>query len=174
LVSPQGLAPDDEPTQYGWPNTGGRDIAFVRAMIEWLGSNYCIDQARIFSVGMSYGGMMSNTIGCELSDVFRGIAPIAGALFGRGGCMGSPIAVWMSHGTADSTVTFEQGEAARDIFLETNQCDTSLDPTPVEPEGCVSYQGCAAGFPVIWCPHDGGHTVPSFTGQAVADFFSSF
>jgi polyhydroxybutyrate depolymerase len=175
LVAPQGLAPEDEPDQYGWPNEDGRDIAFVRAMIDWASSAYCVDQNRIFSVGMSYGGIMSNTIGCQMSDVFRAIAPIAGALFGRGNsCMGPPIAAWMAHGTADETVTYEQGEAARDTFLAQNHCDTSAEPTPVEPEGCVSYQGCDEGYPVIWCSHDGGHTVPSFTGAAVSDFFSSF
>jgi poly(3-hydroxybutyrate) depolymerase len=175
LIAPQGLAPEDEPDQYGWPNEDGRDIAFVRAMVEWASGAYCVDQNRIFSVGMSYGGIMSNTIGCQMADVFRAIAPVAGALFGRGNsCMGPPIAAWMAHGTADETVTYEQGESARDAFLAKNHCDTSLEPTPVEPEGCVSYQGCDAGYPVIWCSHDGGHTVPSFTGDAVSAFFSGF
>jgi poly(3-hydroxybutyrate) depolymerase len=143
-------------------------------MVAWLGSNYCIDETRIFSVGFSYGAMISNTIGCELPDVFRGIAPIAGAIFGRNDCVDSPIAVWMAHGTADASVEFAQGENARDVFLEKNGCDTSLEPVPVEPEGCVSYQGCDEGYPVTWCVHDGGHTVPSWAGPAVSDFFSQF
>jgi poly(3-hydroxybutyrate) depolymerase len=174
LVAPQGLAPDDQPDQYGWPNTDGRDIAFIRAMVTWLGENYCIDQTRIFSAGFSYGGIISDTIGCEMSDVFRGIAPIAGAMFGRAVCDGPPLAVWMAHGTADDQVAFTDGEAARDKFIAKNHCDTSMDPVAVDPEGCVSYQGCDAGAPVVWCVHDGGHMVPSYAGQAISDFFSQF
>jgi hypothetical protein len=63
----------------GWPNTGGRDVAFVRSLLDFMKQNYCIDESRIFSVGMSYGGIMSNTLGCELGDVFRAIAPMAGS-----------------------------------------------------------------------------------------------
>jgi hypothetical protein len=36
------------------------------------------------------------------------------------------------------------------------------------------YQGCAAGFPVHWCKHDGAHTLPDFAPDATAAFFSSF
>jgi len=174
LVSPQGLGTEEDPADTGWPNSDGRDIAFVRAMIASLSSSYCVDSTRIFTTGMSYGGIMSNTIGCEMSDVFRGLASIAGAMFGRNGCDGQPIATWMTHGTADETVTYESGEAARDNFLEQNHCDTAIEPVATEPEGCVAYQGCDAGYPVVWCTHDGGHTIPSYSGQAISDFFSQF
>jgi poly(3-hydroxybutyrate) depolymerase len=174
LVSPQGLGTEEDPADTGWPNTGGRDIAFVQAMLDSLTSSYCVDTARIFTTGMSYGGIMSNTIGCEMPDVFRGLASIAGAMFGRNGCDGPPIATWMTHGTADDVVTYESGETARDNFLEQNHCDTTIEPVATEPEGCVEYQGCDAGFPVIWCTHDGGHTIPSYSGQAISDFFAQF
>jgi poly(3-hydroxybutyrate) depolymerase len=174
LVSPQGLGTDSDPADTGWPNTNGRDIAFIRAMVDSLASSYCVDSSRIFSTGMSYGGMISNTIGCEMPDVFRAIAPVAGAMFGRSDCLDQPVATWMSHGTADTVVTFEQGEAARDNFIAQNHCDTAIEPVATEPEGCVAYQGCDEGFPVIWCAHSGGHTVPNYAGQAISDFFSQF
>lgn len=176
LVAPQGLGTDDDPDDTGWPNTGGRDIAFVRAMIDWLGQSYCIDASRIFSTGFSYGGIMSNTIGCQMPDVFRAIAPMAGAMFGRSANCEEPpgIAVWMVHGTEDETVTYEQGETARDVFLAKNGCDATAEPTPIEPEGCVEYQGCAAGTPLVWCTHDGAHVIPSFTQAGISDFFAGF
>ena len=93
FVAGQGLGTDEDPADTGWPNTDGQDIDFVVAMLDWLRESYCIDESRIFSVGMSYGGIMSHTIGCELGDVFRGIAPIAGAIFGGGsqpGCVCRP------------------------------------------------------------------------------------
>jgi poly(3-hydroxybutyrate) depolymerase len=176
FVAPQGLGTDADPADTGWPNTGGRDIAFLRAMIAYLSASYCIDQTRIFSVGMSYGGMMSHTIGCQMSDVFRAIAPIAGAMIGggRGGatCLAQPIAAWITHGSADTTVTFASGETARNRILTLNHCGTTT--TPVPPASCVAYDGCDAGYPVTWCPHPDAHIVPSFTGEGVAGFFNQF
>ena len=176
LIAPQGLGTDDDPEDTGWPNDDGRDIEFVRAMISWLSANYCIDQSRIFTTGFSYGGIMSNTIGCQMPDVFRAIAPIAGALFGRGGSCEEPppIAAWMAHGTEDDQVDFAQGEAARDTFIAKNGCDASVDPVPVEPEGCVEYQGCEPGYPVVWCEHGGTHMIPSFSQDGISDFFDRF
>jgi poly(3-hydroxybutyrate) depolymerase len=158
----------------GWPNTNGRDVAFVRALLDWLRSSYCIDEERIFSVGMSYGGIMSNTLGCALGDVFRAIAPMSGSgprFFGGGNCVGQ-VAAWLSHGNMDEVVTFESGVGSRDHWIETNHCTT--ETMPVGPETCVAYQGCDDGFPVHWCEFDGGHTVPPFASEAIWNFFSQF
>jgi len=166
FVAPDGI--DD-----GWANTGGRDIAFARAMIDFFQANLCIDTARIFSAGFSYGGMMSDAIGCDMADVFRAIAPMAGALYS--GCNRSndqPVAVWMSHGTSDNVVPIEDGRTALDVFLGKNGC--SDQTSPVEPSPCVAYQGCAAGYPVHFCEFDGGHTSPSFASSAIWSFFSQF
>jgi poly(3-hydroxybutyrate) depolymerase len=175
FVSAQGLGTEEDPASTGWPNTDGQDIAFVRALVASLSSSYCIDQNRIMSVGMSYGGMMSYHIGCQMPDVFRAIAPIAGASFGGRGtmCGTNPIAVWAAHGTADETVTFESGESAMNTYVTRNHCQTAT--APVEPQPyCTEYQGCDAGYPVVWCVHDGGHTVPQWTGPAIAAFFEKF
>jgi polyhydroxybutyrate depolymerase len=159
----------------GWPNTGGQDIAFVRAMLDWLKSSYCIDEERIFSVGMSYGGIMSNTIGCQLGDVFRAIAPMSGSGPGFGSraptCVGQ-IAAWLSHGNQDTVVQFSSGVRSRDLWVAANHCQTTT--TPAGPETCVAYEGCDAGYPVHWCEFDGGHTVPSFASEGIWNFFSQF
>ena len=60
-------------TAPGWDDAG-RDIAFVRALLDWLRDSYCVDDAHIFSVGVSMGGYFSNQIGCEMSDRFRAVA----------------------------------------------------------------------------------------------------
>ena len=36
------------------------------------------------------------------------------------------------------------------------------------------YDGCTAGYPVVWCVHDGGHTIPQWTGPGIAAFFQQF
>jgi poly(3-hydroxybutyrate) depolymerase len=173
FVSPQGLAPEDEPEQFGWPNQDGRDVAFVEAMVAWLGSSYCIDSTRIFSTGMSYGGMMSNTRGCQMPETFRAIGSLAGALFGRNTCTGQQVAAWMTHGLADTTVTPAQGETARDAFIAKNNCN-AMETLPTTPEGCVAYQGCDAGYPVVECEYQAGHQFAPSAGATLWSFFSQF
>ncbi|HEY6560123.1 MAG TPA: prolyl oligopeptidase family serine peptidase [Polyangiaceae bacterium] len=170
FVAGQGLATSQGGA--GWPNTGGRDIAFVRALLDSLRASYCIDDARIFSTGMSYGGIMSNTVGCQLGNVFRAIAPIAGAgPYGGTACQGH-VAAWLAHGNQDTIVPFSAGVASRDHWIAANHC--TAQSVPVNPTGCVSYQGCDAGYPVNWCEFTGGHTVPSFASQAIWEFFAQF
>lgn len=158
----------------GWPNSGGRDVAFTRKMIDWATSEYCIDRTRIFSTGMSYGGIMSNTIGCELGDLLRAIAPIAGSgprSFGGRMCVGQP-AAWLAHGNMDDVVSFMSGQGSRDHWVMANHC--TMDTMPVAPDMCVAYQGCDPGHPVHWCEFAGGHTVPQFAAQAIFEFFKQF
>jgi len=159
----------------GWDNMGGRDVAFTAAMLEWLRTNYCIDNDRIFSVGMSYGGIMSNTVGCALGDDFRAIAPMAGMgprAFGGGSPCTGQVAVWITHGNTDTVVQYSSGEASRDYWAGANNCETTT--MPAGDNGCVAYDGCDDGHPVVWCEFDGGHTVPTFASEEVWAFFSQF
>jgi poly(3-hydroxybutyrate) depolymerase len=172
FVSPEGL-------DAGWRNSDGRDIVFVKAMLALFNSKLCIDQRRIFSVGFSFGGMMSDAIGCAMADVFRAIAPMAGGLPSPGheysGCDQTnmhPIAVWMAHGDTDTVVPIADGRAALDLFLKRSQCQQQT--TPVTPAPCVAYQGCMADYPIHWCQFSGGHGVPSFASQAIWTFFNQF
>lgn len=166
FVSPEGI-------DMGWANTGGRDIAFLRAMLDLFNSKLCIDQGRIFSTGFSYGGMMSDSIGCEMADVFRAIAPNSGALYS--GCKQAndhPVAVFLMHGDNDTVVPLADGQEARDVFLERNACGTAT--SPVDPSPCVSYSGCTAGYPVVYCEFSGGHMPWGPAPDTVWKFFNQF
>jgi polyhydroxybutyrate depolymerase len=172
-VTPQGLT--DSNGQAGWANTSGADIDFTKAMLSSVQSTYCVDNTRIFSVGFSYGGMMSFAVGCEMSDVFRAIAPMSGSLYSDFGCSGTkhPIAMWGSHGLNDTTVPIADGRAARDKILQQNHCGTTTVPNSTD-ASCVDYQGCDAGYPVTWCEFNGTHMPPSFGTSAITAFFKSF
>jgi polyhydroxybutyrate depolymerase len=172
FVSPEGL-------DQGWRNTDGRDIAFVRAMITSFSSKLCVDQERLFSVGFSFGGMMSDAIGCAMADVFRAIAPMAGGIpnpeHPYSGCDQPnmhPIAVWMAHGDNDTVVPLSDGKDALNLFLARNECDATT--MPVDPSPCVAYQGCLEGYPIHYCEFSGGHGVPSFASEAIWNFFTQF
>jgi poly(3-hydroxybutyrate) depolymerase len=171
-ITPQGLQAGSNGA--GWANTNGQDIAFTKAMLADVQGKYCVDNARIFSTGFSYGGMMSFAIGCEMGDVFRAIAPMSGALYSDTTCKGTghAVAMWGSHGTSDSVVPIADGRAARDKILKENHCGTQT--TPVDPSPCVSYQGCDEGYPVTWCEWNGDHGIPSFGSSAIISFFKQF
>ncbi|HEX4337215.1 MAG TPA: PHB depolymerase family esterase [Polyangiaceae bacterium] len=156
----------------GWPNTNGEDVAFVKTLYAKLQGQVCFDQSRVFSVGMSYGGIMSDTLGCQMGDVFRAIAPMSGAgPYGKANCVGQ-VAVWLSNGDSDTTVPTAQEEASRDFWVAANHCQ--MQSMPVDPSPCVSYQGCDAGNPVTWCEFMGGHTIPPFAAGAIWKFFAQF
>jgi poly(3-hydroxybutyrate) depolymerase len=171
FVSGQGL---DTGSGAGWANTNGQDVNFVKALVDWMKSNYCVDQARIFSVGMSYGGIMSNTLGCSMGGVFRAIAPMSGSgpfQFGTTMCVGQ-VAAWLSHGTSDPTVAFDAGVGSRETWRTRNHCmTTSVAATP---SPCITYNGCDPGYPVTWCEFDGGHIVPTFAASGIWTFLSQF
>jgi polyhydroxybutyrate depolymerase len=170
-VTPQGLTSNGNT---GWANSNGQDIAFTKQMVATVEANYCVDTGRIFSTGFSYGGMMSFAVGCEMSNVFRAIAPMSGALYSDFNCKGTgpAIAMWGSHGLSDNVVPIADGRAGRDKILQQNKCGTTT--TATTPSPCVSYEGCTSGYPSTWCEFDGSHQIPSFASSAIATFFKQF
>jgi predicted esterase len=108
----------------GWDNMGGRDVKFTSAMLEYMRTTYCIDNERIFSVGMSYGGIMSNTVGCALGDDFRAIAPMSGA--GPSGCQ--------VHGTGRRLALARQHGQRRGVQLGAGQPRSLGDGQPLRRE----------------------------------------
>ncbi len=170
-VIPQGLAGSDG--NRGWPNTNNQDINFTKAMVSTLEASYCIDQSRVFSMGFSYGGMMSITIGCLMPDVFRAIGVESGFSIVYNCNPSHEIAVWQTQGDQDTTVTPTNAEAARDIFVKLNHCSSTTQA--VNPSPCVAYDNCDTGYPVTWCLIAGeSHALWNQSGPAIATFFQKF
>jgi polyhydroxybutyrate depolymerase len=174
FVAPQGLTSGGNA---GFPNTNGSDEAMTRAINAEIEAKYCIDKARYFATGFSYGGSMSYTAGCNMSDVFRAIGAAAGAPISGATCTSKVparrVAVWATHGDADTALPITMAQPIIDAFVKNNGCTTTTQP--VDPSPCVEYQGCAEGYPVVWCVRPGDpHAIPSFFGSAVAAFFLQF
>lgn len=175
FIAAQGLPGTGQQSGFAsWSNTDDSDITFTRKMLDWAKTSYCIDTKRVFSIGMSNGGMMSNIVGCELGDSFRAIVAMSGGGpkgYAMKPCTGQ-LAVWISHGNMDDNVPFSYGEMSRDYWTMANHCGT--ETMPRMPGTCLEYQGCDPGFPVQFCEFDGGHMVPSFAGEAGWNFFAQF
>lgn len=164
LVAPNALSGS-------WTNQGGRDVAFVSAMLTRFESQLCLDQSRIFATGFSMGAIMTINVGCNIPSPFRAIAAMSGEIMTT--CPETkPIAYWASHGMSDPTIPFTMGEAARDTYVQRDHCGKQTGAA--DANGCVTYQGCDAGDPVVWCPFDGVHQPPPFAGPAIWSFFSQF
>jgi poly(3-hydroxybutyrate) depolymerase len=144
------------PTALNGRWTAQADLPFVDAMVAAAKAGLCIDTTRIFSLGFSYGAIFSYTLACERGDVFRAVAPIAGAPIL--GCEdgSKPVAYLGISGMQDGTCTPAMGRDCRDTFVEANGCnDPGNVPDWTSADGqshvCYSYEGCEPGKPVRWC-----------------------
>lgn len=93
------------------------DVDFISSMIDSIGGNYNIDASRVYAAGLSNGGGMSFTLGCELSSRIAALASVAGPsiLSATDDCNpGRAVPLLYTHGTADLLVPFEGGEG---IFI---------------------------------------------------------
>lgn len=162
----------------GWNNRNDKDVAFVWTLINWAELNMNIDESRIFSTGGSYGAMFSNLLACRLGNRIRAIASMSGSFWQVGienpdlQCMSKKVAAWFAHGKNDRGVVYETGEFVRNYFARVNEC--SLSYTEITPSGCIRYNACASGYPVVWCKHMLGHRTPGYAGEEIWKFFSQF
>jgi polyhydroxybutyrate depolymerase len=159
-IFPDGL-PVDGAT--GWDlSPRGYDLAFFDALFTAATDQLCVDLDRVYTVGFSFGGYMSNTLACHRGALFRGVVPVAGGgPFDTDGCQGA-VAAFLIHGSQDDAVPVSEGIDAREWWRQQAGCDEAS--TPIDPAPCVAYEGCRDG-PVVWCQHDGGH---AFQGWAPA------
>lgn len=156
------------------------DVGFVRALLAQVQRQLNVDVGRIFATGMSNGGMLTQRLACEMADVFKAIAPVAGTDNTLTCAPSQPISVIEFHARDDDHVLFNGGAGAaafRDTakvasftsvpetmrrWRERNSCQ----PTPtrvLERPGahCERYAGCRDGAAVELCVTDtGGHSWP--------------
>jgi poly(3-hydroxybutyrate) depolymerase len=98
------------------------DLLLVDALIAQYSGELCIDQKRIFATGHSFGGCMSNALGCFRGKPFRAIAPVAGCAARQTGCTGR-IATLQVHSPKDTSVGYSGAIGACTRYLRANTCD---------------------------------------------------
>jgi polyhydroxybutyrate depolymerase len=126
-----------------WTNSVD-DVQFTRDLLAAIESDYCIDPKRVFAAGFSNGGFFSHRLGCEMSDVFGAIAPVAGVLgIAETSCKPKrPIPVLDFHGTADPVVPYDGGTPIIPINIAGSLDFRSVSETMsfwVNANGCLGY-----------------------------------
>ena len=153
----------------GWDTGPGetRDLAFVRALLDAVEAERCIDRRRIFATGFSNGGFLANLLGCQLADRLAAVAPVAGARALDDCRPAAPIPVLLFHGGADRVVPLRLSKAARAWWRRVDGCQ----PADEVRDGCVSANGCAAD--VVVCEGPQAHTWPRDATDRIWRFFQA-
>lgn len=102
-------------------STIAEDVQFVSDLIDDVKKSFCVDDSRIFGVGMSNGGGFIGTLACDPkgSTLFTALAAHSGAFYTdvngpANGCAPAKSALSLPileiHGAADKTVKYEGGQ----------------------------------------------------------------
>ncbi len=168
VVYPNGT-PGASPTGLrGWNlDPAGPDVALFDALLTELEATLCIDLKRVVVVGFSNGAQLTNVLGCVRAAQLRMIASVAGTP-GPTGCGADRVAAFLTAGENDPIVDLALAHQVRDAMTARSACAATAQSAPVTPCPpmtscmCSSFDGCAAGFPVTYCQHSGGHDYPPF------------
>ncbi|MFT4199452.1 alpha/beta hydrolase family esterase [Gordonia sp. (in: high G+C Gram-positive bacteria)] len=111
-VFPDGLRSAAGPQSWqGAPYANPRadDIGFTRAILSQVGAEASVDRGRVFLIGRSNGGSLTNLLTCRMPGRFRAMALISSAFYpqAEAGCGGTrPVSTIVFHGTADPIVPY--------------------------------------------------------------------
>ena len=162
-ISPTGL-------NAWWTTTDGEmgvDGTFIRALIDKLKKDACIDNKRVYSTGCSMCGDMSFYMACYLSDVIAASLPMCGTMsFPLSDCKPKrPISVRFIMGSQDSlncwmpprtSVGNPCASEVRDTFKMLNRCTDS--PEKTHNGLCETLDECEGGTEVSICLLNATHT----------------
>lgn len=185
LVAPRGIF-----AELGMPawNTrlepdGVDDVALVKQIIKEITQKYHIDKKRIYATGMSGGARMVSRVGCDLSDIFAAIAPVAGVQFLDDCAPSRALSVITFHGKKDLVNHYKHQSNSRSYWVhgveysvgkwvEVNDCDDSAKTTKISDVVTkLTYSNCRDGAEVIFYQiEDGGHTWPSTPTPSTASW----
>ena len=158
--------------------TASNDEAFVRALVDQVKGQACIDEKRVYAAGFSMGGGMSHYLACNAAEVFAAVAPSSFDLLVESEmpCKPArPLSVVIHRGTSDLIVPFGGGassppngspgpihfEGAEGTFKRWAQIN-GCTGTPTSAAGggigttCRTYSQCKDNVEVTLCVKQGG------------------
>jgi poly(3-hydroxybutyrate) depolymerase len=158
----------------GWPNSSGKDMALMDAVVKEVTENFCVDMNHIFATGWSYGASMSVEIGCArplggpTATANWGVRAIALYSVAQmsGSCKPSiPIGYYLSHGTNDTVLRYDPAVSLTQKSATANGCTWATPPKATGAHICTSLSGCKTGYDTEFCSFVGGHTPFPDNGQ---------
>jgi polyhydroxybutyrate depolymerase len=165
------------------------DVGFFKALIAELEKKYPIDPRKVFSTGMSNGGLMSLRLACDIPGQIRAIGALTASIPEDLVDMCSEekpekSGLLLMNGTEDPIVPFNGGaikvfgqtrgrvvstEKTLQVWLARNGCKDNPKVREIadkDPEDGTrvteyTYDQCASGVPVVFYKiHGGGHAWP--------------
>lgn len=165
------------------------DVGFFKALITELEKKYPIDPRKVFSSGMSNGGLMSIRLACDMPDEIRAIGALTASIPENLVDMCSEekpakSGLLLMNGTEDPIVPFNGGmikvfgqtrgkvvstEKTLQVWLAKNGCKdvpkvqelNDKDPEDGTRVTEYTYDQCSSGAPVVFYKvHGGGHAWP--------------
>lgn len=137
------------------------DVSFARDIVAHIGQRTCLDLGRVYSTGISNGGMMSFRLACEASDLVAAVAPVVGStrLSSCEPPRGVPIISF--NGTDDSLVNYAQANPNNEQWAERNGCSAGPATESYGSSSCKVWTECDDGVEVQVCTLQGmGHCWP--------------
>ena len=160
------------------------ELAFVDALLAQLESRLCVDPARVYATGLSYGGEMTDILSCARSNVFAATAPVSAYLMPRTCDSKVPMPTISFHGVEDQLLPYAGGGVSQQVAFETWGSTTAARngcaPKPTESQHratveALTWHGCKEPV-VLYRVHHNGHTWPGhplgLDRNALIDVFS--
>jgi polyhydroxybutyrate depolymerase len=152
------------------------DVAFLRALVDAVAQETCVDLNRVYATGFSNGGDMAQRLACDASNVVAAVTSVAGRFdYHSSACPGKrPVPAVLYRGQLDRTVPYE-GNFLGLATLKTmsaiegfehiarnHGCRGNPFNTPsAEDTDCLRFDDCDAGFEITLCTIAGaGHCWP--------------
>ncbi len=155
------------------------DVGFIKEIVMNVQKQANIDRKRIFASGMSNGGMMAYRLACELPDIFKAVAAVAGTDNTAVCTPKSPVSILHIHAQNDDHVIYKGGAgktfrdpskvtnftsvpATIEKWKKLNGCVTPAKKTlAVKGAFCETYAECTNKTEVKLCVTDSGaHSWP--------------
>jgi polyhydroxybutyrate depolymerase len=151
LVHPNGTGPSTAQFWNAYTMSSPNDVGFIEALIDTISTQYMINANRVYTCGMSNGGIMSYYLAWKLNNKFAAIGSVTGSMTNLGLSTCAPtdnMPVIEIHGTADATVpysgssTFAPIDSIIDFWADYNACNPI--PTVIPYANTATGDGCTA------------------------------
>jgi polyhydroxybutyrate depolymerase len=166
------------------------DVSFVTAVIQDINNIRNIDNRKIYAVGISNGGFLTQKLACQLSDKIAAFASVASTLAQplQSNCQPKrPVSIMMINSPEDQIVPWKGGIMTKghggnilsvpstlNFWRDKNRCNSKAEIQKIgdnEPNDGTSVevsrysQGCGKSEVVLVTIYGGGHTWPDGSEQ---------